>query len=99
MIERAGIDEQCHGCVQTFAVTDPTVRVAWTARDGDLVKRGQVFGTLAGSALSILTGERVALNFLQRMSGIATATAAMVAAVQARCPFTALNLKSNAGSR
>lgn len=70
--------------MQTFAVVDPTVRVAWTAKDGDAVKKGQVFGTLDGSALSILTGERVALNFLQRMSGIATATAAMVAAVKVR---------------
>mmetsp|Transcript_19499 Transcript_19499/g.58948 ORF Transcript_19499/g.58948 Transcript_19499/m.58948 type:complete len:331 (-) Transcript_19499:306-1298(-) len=67
---------------QTFAVVDPTVRVAWTAKDGDAVKKGKVFGTLEGSALSILTGERVALNFLQRMSGIATATAAMITAVK-----------------
>lgn len=68
--------------MQTFAVVDPTVRVAWTAKDGDAVKKGKVFGTLEGSALSILTGERVALNFLQRMSGIATATAAMITAVK-----------------
>lgn len=89
---------RCHGGVQTFEVTDPKVRVDWTARDGDVVKRGQVFGTLAGSALSILTGERVALNFLQRMSGIATATTAMVAAVQVRHPFTAPVVKGYAGS-
>jgi nicotinate-nucleotide pyrophosphorylase (carboxylating) len=70
--------------VQTFAVVDRNVHVRWTVKDGDTVHRGQQFGTLKGSALSILTGERIALNFLQRMSGIATTTAAMVAAVQVR---------------
>lgn len=71
-------------CIQTFAVVDPSVRVEWASKDGDRVVSGQSFGTLEGNALSILTGERVALNFLQRMSGIATATAAMVSAVQVR---------------
>lgn len=70
--------------MQIFAVVDPSVRVQWTSKDGDTVCSGQSFGTLEGSAQSILTGERVALNFLQRMSGIATATAAMVSAVQVR---------------
>lgn len=67
---------------QVFAVVDPAVRVAWSAADGQRVAKGTTFGTLRGSALSILTAERVALNFMQRMSGVATATAAMVAAVQ-----------------
>jgi nicotinate-nucleotide pyrophosphorylase (carboxylating) len=61
---------------------DPSVRVAWSAADGQHVAKGTTFGMLHGSALSILTAERVALNFMQRMSGVATATAAMVAAVQ-----------------
>ncbi len=63
-------------------MVDPTVRVQWTAADGERVTPGQTFGSLEGSALSILTGERVALNFLQRMSGIATATARMVDAAK-----------------
>jgi nicotinate-nucleotide pyrophosphorylase (carboxylating) len=45
------------------------------------VTHGDVFGEVAGDAASILVGERVALNFMQRMSGIATATADLVAAV------------------
>jgi nicotinate-nucleotide pyrophosphorylase (carboxylating) len=44
------------------------------------VQAGVEFGELTGCARSILVAERVALNFMQRMSGIATATAAMVAA-------------------
>ena len=48
--------------------------------DGDQVRRGEEFGRVEGSARSILVAERVALNFMQRMSGIATATAALVRA-------------------
>lgn len=70
--------------LQVFAVVDPTVQVAWSAADGQRVAKGTTFGTLKGSALSILTGERVALNFLQRMSGVATAMTAMVDAAKVR---------------
>ncbi len=42
--------------------------------DGDFVKKGDVIVTISGSFRTLLTGERLALNFLQRMSGIATQT-------------------------
>lgn len=48
------------------------------AKDGDRVKAGQVIAHVSGDARSILTGERTALNFLQRLSGIATRTSNMV---------------------
>ena len=56
----------------------------WRARakDGDRVRRGQVVAEIRGLARSILTGERVALNFLQRLSGTATLTRAFVDAVK-----------------
>jgi len=57
---------------------DPTLKVDWTAFDGDRVTKGQKFGRIVGEARSILVAERVALNFMQRMSGIATATREMV---------------------
>jgi nicotinate-nucleotide pyrophosphorylase (carboxylating) len=57
-----------------------TCAVAVAASDGDTVQRGVEFGVVSGSARSILVAERICLNFMQRMSGIATATAAMVAA-------------------
>lgn len=66
-----------HACLALPAHTTPTN----TPADGDRVTHGDVFGEVAGDAASILVGERVALNFMQRMSGIATATAALVAAV------------------
>lgn len=52
--------------------------MSWSLKDGDSVKYGQEFGILRGSARSILVAERVALNFMQRMSGIASATRLMV---------------------
>ncbi|MYC81868.1 MAG: carboxylating nicotinate-nucleotide diphosphorylase [Acidobacteria bacterium] len=50
--------------------------------EGDRVARGSLLGTVRGPALLLLGGERVALNFLQRCSGIATLTRAMVRAVE-----------------
>lgn len=65
-----------------FSTVDPCLSVSWSGKDGDCVQSGTKFGTVKGSARSILVAERVALNFMQRMSGIATATAAMSDRVQ-----------------
>jgi nicotinate-nucleotide pyrophosphorylase (carboxylating) len=67
---------------RVFAAVDAAARVTWTARDGDAVRSGAVFGTVTGRARSLLTAERLALNLMQRMSGIATATRRMVEAVR-----------------
>ena len=61
---------------------DASLKVTWQSRDGQLVGNREVLGSVQGSARSLLTAERVALNFMQRMSGIATATHAMVQAVK-----------------
>ncbi len=58
----------------TFALIDTRVQVEFTIHDGDRVTTGQVFGTVNGPTRALLIGERTALNFLQRMSGIATLT-------------------------
>lgn len=65
-----------------FRLVDPALRFAASAADGDRVEAGAVLATITGEARSILTGERVALNFLGHLSGVATATAALVAAVE-----------------
>jgi nicotinate-nucleotide pyrophosphorylase (carboxylating) len=57
---------------RVFARVDPALRVALGARDGDRVKPGRVVLRVAGPTASLLTAERTALNFLQRLSGIAT---------------------------
>lgn len=65
---------------RTFALLDGRVKVTPHFSDGVLVKAGTEFAALEGPTSVLLTGERVALNFLQRMSGIATMTRNFVAA-------------------
>jgi nicotinate-nucleotide pyrophosphorylase (carboxylating) len=64
-----------------FEIVDPSVEVT-TIDDGTSVAAGTVVGHLSGSSRAILTGERTALNLLGRISGVATATAALVAQVE-----------------
>ena len=59
---------------RVFTLLDPTVTVSLSVKDGDEVKKGQKMGTVAGDIRVLLSGERTALNYLQRMSGIATYT-------------------------
>ena len=65
-----------------FREVDGNLKWRARAKDGDRLKGGQVVAEVAGSARSILSGERCALNFLQRLSGIATQTAEFVKAVE-----------------
>jgi nicotinate-nucleotide pyrophosphorylase (carboxylating) len=58
----------------TFRLLDEEVRLNSTVSDGDQIPAGQIILEIEGRARAILTGERTALNFLGRMSGIATAT-------------------------
>jgi len=55
-----------------FARADPALKTRWLAADGDRVKPGAVVLRVAGPTVALLTAERTALNFLQRLSGIAT---------------------------
>lgn len=67
---------------RAFTLLD--LRTSFDARvaDGDAVEPGQLLGIVRGDARVLLSGERVALNFLQRMSGIATCTRRMAAALE-----------------
>jgi len=64
-----------------FTELDPAVAIDWHCRDGAAVTPGQKLCELRGSARSILTGERTALNFLQTLSAVATATRRYVDAI------------------
>lgn len=66
---------------EVFAQVDPEVKVEAAVADGARLADGQVLVHLSGSARSLITGERTALNFLQRMCGIATLTDRYVQAV------------------
>lgn len=64
-----------------FRLTDSAVEVALHAADGTRFEKGAVLATVTGPARSVLTAERVGLNFAQRLSGVATLTARYVAEV------------------
>lgn len=66
----AGIDVYA----RVFTLLDDSTEVEFFCKDGDEVKAGQLMGVVTGDIRVLLSGERVALNYLQRMSGIATYT-------------------------
>lgn len=68
----------------TFAMVDPSIEVTRLVEDGVMAKAGGVVAHVRGGANAILKGERVALNFMQRMSGVATLTRRYVDALPAR---------------
>ena len=59
---------------RVFTLLDPATEVEFFCKDGDAVKNGEKLGVVNGDIRVLLSGERVALNYLQRMSGIATYT-------------------------
>jgi nicotinate-nucleotide pyrophosphorylase (carboxylating) len=59
---------------RTFELLDDTAVFETDVKDGDFVRKGQKIGVIRGDIKALLTGERTALNYLQRMSGIATFT-------------------------
>lgn len=62
-----------------FAQVDPSIRVELRIADGERFEAGDVLAVVSGNARAVLRGERIALNLVQRMSGIATLTAQFVA--------------------
>ena len=74
----AGVIAGIPVAMRVFAMVDPGVQVSARTSDGDAVAPGDVVMEIAGPAAGILTAERVALNFLGHLSGVATATAEIV---------------------
>lgn len=66
---------------EVFLKVDPSLKVKLLMKDGASIKPGDIIGTVSGSLLSILKAERVAINFLQKLSGVASQTAEYVARV------------------
>ena len=77
----AGVFSGADVFAAAFLLTDPSLDVQLFLEDGDSFVAGQELGVVTGSARSVLTAERIGLNFVQRMSGIATLTAQYVEAV------------------
>src|SRR5204862_134762 len=70
--------------LEAFRLLDPDILTAFKKRDGDRCHPGDEIGEVTGSARSLLIGERTALNFLQRLSGIATMASRFVDAAGGR---------------
>ncbi len=67
---------------RVFTLLDENTKVECYCKDGDAVKKGQLLGVIHGCVRVLLTGERTALNYLQRMSGIATYTHEIVSLLE-----------------
>lgn len=81
LVKEPGVIAGLEVVEEVFHQVDPTVRLRTLVVDGVPVVAGQVVAQVEGPAVSILSAERVALNFLQRMSGIATQARRFVQAV------------------
>jgi nicotinate-nucleotide pyrophosphorylase (carboxylating) len=64
-----------------YGLIDPAVKIVSARKDGEALKKGDIIATVTGPSRAILTGERTVLNFLQRLSGVATLTQRYVAAL------------------
>lgn len=87
-VGEAEVVAKAHGVVagldvaeEVFRRVDPSLELTRRVRDGDALSPGDLVFTVRGAARAILTAERVALNFLQRLSGVATVTRRYVEAV------------------
>jgi len=77
-----GVLSGCAIAQQVFTTLDDNIQQQWYKQDADKVKPGDLIVDLTGSLRHLLAAERTALNFMQHLSGIATATHAFVTAVQ-----------------
>lgn len=82
-----------------FRLTDPALSVDVHVGDGDRFAPGDVLASVSGSARGVLTAERIALNFTQRMSGVATLTDAYVRAIEGTSARIADTRKTTPGLR
>ena len=69
-----GIIAELDVYARVFQILDEKTEISFNFKDGEAVKKGDLLGTVTGDIRVLLSGERVALNYLQRMSGIATYT-------------------------
>jgi nicotinate-nucleotide pyrophosphorylase (carboxylating) len=81
LVKEKGVIAGIEVAQRVFQHIDPLLTIDILIRDGKIINPGDIVGTITGSVTGILKAERVALNFLQRMSGIASTTAKYVAEV------------------
>ena len=74
LVKEDGIIAGIEVAKEVLAIIDPEIKIEQLLHDGDSVRKGDIAFILTGSVQSMLTAERTVLNFMQRMSGIATET-------------------------
>ncbi|WP_425057714.1 putative nicotinate-nucleotide pyrophosphorylase [carboxylating] [Sporomusa carbonis] len=84
---------------RVYSLLDRQIKIAFRYNDGDKIPSGEKFAILKGPTRSLLSGEKVALNFLQRMSGIATETWRFVQAVGGTAAIIAHTRRTTPGLR
>ena len=99
VLRKAGVVAGLDLAEAAFKALDPQVRFKRIADDGGKVAAGGVVAEISGKTRALLTGERTALNFLGRLSGIATLTASYVAAVAGTKARIACTRKTTPGLR
>ncbi len=95
----AGVIAGAHVAMRTFNLVDDTLAVTHRVMDGVHVEPGDVVLEIAGAARSILAAERVALNFIGHLSGIATATAELAAVIKGTNARVCCTRKTTPGLR
>ena len=82
LVKEEGVIAGLEVAEKVFRHVDPTLKVEILIKDGAKVKAGDITANVSGAVISILEAERTAINFVQKLSGVATATAKYVAKVQ-----------------
>lgn len=94
-----GVLAGCQAATEVLNQVDPTIKADWKLGDGDTINAGQVLAEVTGSARSLVSAERSALNFMGRLSGIATLTRRYVEAVSGTGAVIAHTRKTTPGLR
>ena len=82
LVKEEGVIAGLEVAKKVFRHVDPTLKVEILIKDGAKVKAGDIVANVSGAVISILKAERTAINFVQKLSGVATATSKYVARVQ-----------------
>lgn len=82
LVKQDGVVAGIFAALEVFRQVDPSLDIKLMKNDGDKIAIGDIILTIQGSARNILTAERLALNYLQRMSGIATYTAHLCSIIE-----------------
>lgn len=97
--KQPGVVAGCAVAAEVFRRVDPSLEISVEAADGTAVEPGDLVLTVRGSARSILTAERTALNFMQRLSGVATVTRTYMRAVEGTAARVIDTRKTTPGMR